>query len=499
MKNMCIKQLVILFISASLSLTSLGQTPCVDGFAGDFPCDSIDLLARVLPNELLAEYDGLWLNDIWGWTDPDTGKEYAIVGMANGTSFVDISNPLSPIVLGILEEHGNNSLSKWRDIKTYKNHAFIVSEDADHGMQVFDLTRLRNVENPPEVFTEDAHYDEISTCHNIAINEESGYAYLLGVRYGKSCANGGLHIVDINDPKFPTFAGCFALEIPDNYVHDAHCVIYNGPDEQYRGKSLCFNACEESFQIVDVSNSSSPSLLSIATYDSATYSHQGWLTEDHRYYLSTDELDEIYQGYNTRILIWDIQDLDNPVYIDSYYSDYDAIDHNIYVNGDYAFLSNYTAGLRIFSTSDLTEGTLQEVGYFDTHPPDNDVSFAGSWSNYPFFESGTIAISDRSFGLFLVRPTFLVTDTNDLVTNKLVVYPNPSQAQSKLTLYLEVPEGNEEVELELWSYNGQSLLQTSKSLLSNRTTLDIHGLEKGVYWLRILSNNNLYSQAIIIE
>src|SRR5690554_7849912 len=96
-------------------------------------------------------------NDIWGWTDPLTGREYAPVGLSNGTSFVDVTDPSNPVYLGRLPAHSENSL--WRDIKVYADHAFVVSEAWDHGMQIFDLTRLRDVANPPATFTADAHYD----------------------------------------------------------------------------------------------------------------------------------------------------------------------------------------------------------------------------------------------------------------------------------------------------------------------------------------------------
>src|SRR6056297_1278558 len=65
---------------------------CVDGESdGQYSCSNIDLLAKVsfdkLPVQPLA--NGVAFNDIWGWTDPQTGKEYALVGRVDGTSFVD--------------------------------------------------------------------------------------------------------------------------------------------------------------------------------------------------------------------------------------------------------------------------------------------------------------------------------------------------------------------------------------------------------------------------
>src|SRR5690606_20218176 len=92
-------------------------------------------------------------NDIWGWTDPETEKEYALMGLNNGTAFVDVSDPVNPVYLGKLPTHTQSSL--WRDIKVYADHAFVVSEASGHGMQVFDLTRLRGVTSP-QTFTVDA-------------------------------------------------------------------------------------------------------------------------------------------------------------------------------------------------------------------------------------------------------------------------------------------------------------------------------------------------------
>ncbi|HBC02806.1 MAG TPA: regulator, partial [Aequorivita sp.] len=144
---------------------SFAQTPCENGTAGQYPCNGLDLLSRIS----LSTFGSDRGNDSWGWTDPLDGKEYALMGLGNGTAFVDITDPVNPIYLGKLPTHTDSST--WRDIKVYNDHAFIVSEAGGHGMQVFDLTRLRNVTNAPETFTEDAHYDGFGHCHNIVINE----------------------------------------------------------------------------------------------------------------------------------------------------------------------------------------------------------------------------------------------------------------------------------------------------------------------------------------
>ncbi len=173
----------------------------------------------------------------------------------------------------------------WRDIKVHKNHAYIVSEARSHGMQVFDLTRLRDVSNPPVTFTETAHYNKMSTAHNIAINEATGYAYIVGAA-GKNSCSGGLHMVDSRTPTSPAFAGCFSA---DGYTHDTQCVVYAGPDTRYGGREICFSSNEDAVTVVDVTNKKAPAQISRTPYDQSAYTHQGWLTGDQRYFLLADQ------------------------------------------------------------------------------------------------------------------------------------------------------------------------------------------------------------------
>ena len=128
-------------------------TTCDGGMADIFDCANVDLVAN-MPLSALGGGSG---NDLWGWTDSMTGKEYALFGRSTGTAFVDVSDPENPVYLGNLPTH--SVASTWRDIKVYADHAYIVADWADnHGMQVFDLTQLRSVTNPPQAFSETAHY-----------------------------------------------------------------------------------------------------------------------------------------------------------------------------------------------------------------------------------------------------------------------------------------------------------------------------------------------------
>jgi choice-of-anchor B domain-containing protein len=233
------KKIILLLALSLLFKNVMAQTACENGEAAGFDCNQIDFYAN-LSNSNLSGTVGVNGNDIWGWTDFESGIEYALVGQTNGVVFVSIEDPTNPEIIGRLPSETGNS-SSWRDIKVYDNHAFVVADNnSGHGMQVFDLSRLRDYSGEILDFDADAVYSGVSSAHNVVINEETGFAYIVGARgASNNCGQGGLHIVNIQDPKNPFFAGCFDA---DGYTHDAQCVIYNGPDEDYQGMEICFNA-----------------------------------------------------------------------------------------------------------------------------------------------------------------------------------------------------------------------------------------------------------------
>ncbi|WP_420449880.1 choice-of-anchor B family protein [Candidatus Palauibacter sp.] len=394
--------------SGLAAVTGAEQRCSDDGMVAGFDCSEVDLVS-FLPASEVGGARGIMVSDIWGWVDPQTGREYAILGRFDGTSFIDVTDAGNPVYLGNLPLTQGATPNLWRDMKVYADHTFIVADNAgEHGMQVFDLTRLRDVTNPPVDFDEDAHYAEFASAHNIVINEESGFAYVVGGSGGGETCGGALHMVDIRDPRNPTFAGCFADPETGNagsggYTHDAQCVIYEGPDEDHAGKEVCFNASATKLGIGDVTDKENPTPISNAAYPNVAYSHQGWLSEDQRYFYLNDELDELSGGTDgTRTLVWDVADLDDPVLVREFVQDNAASDHNLYIRGDLMYQSNYVSGLRIFDISDPENPV--PAGFFDTVRGSPDApGFAGSWSNYPFFPSGNIIVSSMREGLFVLR------------------------------------------------------------------------------------------------
>ncbi len=392
---------------AGLDAITGEDVACEDGQAGEFACTDVDIVS-FLPVAELGGGRGVEVNDVWGWTDPETGTEWALVGRYDGTSFIDLSDPANPVYAGNLPLTSGANPNVWRDIKVYADHAFIVSDGAgEHGMQVFDLTQLREPRDGPVTFEATAHYDGIHSAHNIVVNEETGFAYAVGSSGGGNTCGGGLHMIDIRNPTDPAFAGCFADATTGRsrtgYSHDAMCINYNGPDEEHRGKEVCFGSNETALSIADVSDKDNPVALAMSSYPNASYSHQGWIDEQHEYFYMNDELDELGGSVDaTRTLVWDVKDLDDPLLVKEHFSENKSSDHNLYVLGDFMYQSNYVSGLRILDISDRENP--EEVAFFDTVPWTEDApGFDGSWSNYPYFKSGVIVVTSGKEGVFFLR------------------------------------------------------------------------------------------------
>ncbi len=389
------RRALVLWLGVALPAAAAAQAPvfdvrCTDGMAASFPCDRVHLLAY-LPLASVGGSDGT--NDVWGFAEG--GREFVLLGLRNGIAFVEITNPTAPLYLGKL----SGSQSIWRDIEIYQRHAFIGSEALGHGVQVLDLGALFGVSAPPVEFQETARYtgEGLGGSHTLAVNEASGFLYVSG----SDTCSGGLHMVDVRSPREPRFAGCFA---EDGYTHDVQCVSYDGPDSDYRGREICFASNEDTLTVVDVTDKSTPRMVSRTSYQGVGYIHQTWVTPDRMFLLMDDELDEQYFGHNTSTRIWDISDLDRPAHIGSHLADTKAIDHNLYIRDGFVYQANYRAGLRILKLDRIAEGRLEPAGFFDVYPADDAPEFNGAWSAYPFFPSGVVAVSGIEQGLFLLKP-----------------------------------------------------------------------------------------------
>lgn len=420
----------MLFGAALLStlFTQAQTTPCVAGMAGIYPCDHVDLLAHMTLADINANPNSDNTNDIWGWVSPVTGKEYALVGVSNGLACVDISNPEFPVYIGTVLPHGGNSL--WRDVETYNNYAFIVSEASGHGLQVFDLLQL-DTATPGSTFVETAYYGGFGHCHTLNIDPVS---HML-VAMGTDTFNGGLHLVNIANPLQPVLAGGYA---DAGYTHDGYIETYSGPDPNHQGDVIvvaCNGNSGWGLVTIDVTDPTDCILLDNLGYNQLGYTHQGWFTKDKRYFLVDDELDEQNAGVGTRTHMFDLNDLDNLVYMGFYQSSNASIDHNLYTKDQFVYESNYRSGVRILDAIRVNEGILNPVAFFDLFPLNDLPQFSGTWSNYPYLPSGVNIATSMYDGFFILRPHLIELSQYNLDYCNV----NTDTLQMKVSVDLDFP------------------------------------------------------------
>jgi choice-of-anchor B domain-containing protein len=316
------------------------------------------------------------VSDIWGHVDT-SGNEYALVGLQNGTSIVDITIPTSPVEVFF----SAGAFSTWRDLKVWNNHAYIVNEEAN-GLKIIDMSNLPGAINNTGVYQFTGVTYPFTQAHDLYI-DENGFAYIMGSDNGA----GGAIILDLkNDPKLPQEVGRY----DQYYIHDG----------MVRGDTLWAGCIKDGFfAAIDVSVKSNP--ITMAKHNTPNnFTHNVWPSNDGQTVFTTDEKSDAYIG------AYDVSDLTNINELDRVQSSPGelVIPHNVFVLGNYLVTSYYTDGVTIHDASNPSN--IVEVGNYDTSPAFSGDGFNGCWGVYPYLPSGLIIASDIENGLFVLGPTY---------------------------------------------------------------------------------------------
>lgn len=398
-----------------------GPAACVDGLADGHPCKGIDRIAQ-MPLGAFSSQPGD-ANDIWGFRDLNDNREYAIIGLQNGTAVVDVTDPENPAEIGTVP--GLSTI--WRDVKVYqtfdesedrwKAYAYVTADDSgsqSHGIVVIDLTDL------PSGISVAATLDLVDISHNVyisnvdystgaALDGLTPFVYILGSNFGDPSTIGGFFTLDVSDPVNPVVVQSPPAE--SSYTHDATTLSIDDDRAATCAASPCevlIDYSEDAVDVWDVTEKGSARKLGSATYPESEYVHSGWWTEDKNFVLIHDELDEVDGGLNTTIRLLDIRDLEAPAIAATWTGPTRAIDHNGFTLGNEYLVSTYRRGLTVLDISDpmnLVANNPEELARFDTYieAPADDAEFNGAWGTYPFLPSGTILVSDIEGGLFMLR------------------------------------------------------------------------------------------------
>lgn len=349
---------------------------------GGFSALNVNLIAHVPVNEISST--STEANDIWGYVSP-AGREYAIIGLNLSTGFVDITNPVNPLVVADI----GDAASLWSDMRAYQGFAYNVNENGG-GLQIIDL---RNIDAGVVTLVGSA-IGGLTTAHNVSLNGQSGFLYACSTNL-----TSGFVAYDLTDPGNPVPVGTWN----GGNCHDLYLANY--VDCPYAGRT---GPCEIAFvsagggglRIVDATNKSNMTTIAIYNYPNRAYTHQGWLTEDRRYFVFGDESDEGSFDLPTTTYIVNVENVAAPIRVSEYDTGLNSIDHNLMIRGNYVFQADYTTGLQVFDISNVLNA--QKVGFFDTFPPHDARVFSGAWGVYSDLPSGMILISDIEGGLFVL-------------------------------------------------------------------------------------------------
>ena len=350
--------------------------------APEFAANGVQLLSWLPCPELGGGSTG---NSCYGYRSP-SGREYALMGLRGGTAVVEVTNPGDPNIVSVVP----GPASLWRDVRTYQNHMYMVSEGGS-GIQVVSLAQ---VDSGIVTLLGTVQTGGTSATHTLCIDQTSGFLYRSGGDQN------GLRIYSLANPANPTLVGTWN----DRYVHEVSVFTYPA-GTPYAGKQIAiccggFNSGwnNTGVSILDVTNKSNIQVLKHFSYPGAEYCHQAWPSSDYKTLYINDELDENGSNFTSTKVI-DITNLSNPVVKPPFQNQSTAIGHNLYVKGNRIYEANYRSGLRVFDNTNALQPV--EVAWFDTWPEDDAAHFNGLWNVYPYFQSGIVIGSDIDRGLFV--------------------------------------------------------------------------------------------------
>jgi len=424
----------------------------------------------------------------WGWYQSSKNKEYAISGSKSGTYFIDVTNPSTPSVSAYVEGRKG---STWREMKTYKNYCYVISSDSKpNRFQIIDMQYL-----PDSVVVVHDSNVLFEVGHTIWIDNDKMYIGLTTFQNGYS----PMTIWSLATPTAPVLLQRVETQISNNIIHDAH-------DMYARNDTIYVSAGWQGLAILK-QTSPRDTLIQIGSYTGypfAGYNHSSMITQNGKYLMFCDEVPA-----SLPIHFVDIQNMSNIQPVSMFHPAPLTTPHNPYILGNkFAVVSCYQDGLYIYDISQ--PNNISIAGYFDTYPQGGlnnnsnygQGAYAGTWGAYPYLPSGILIANDMQNGTFILNPqpaytTSLTTPINpvsinqySIAENKIRVYPNPAQNQILFNVPFSLQ--NKISVAEYYDLNEKKVL--SEPMLENADALkqlNISQLPNGIYFLKLISNNEV--------
>lgn len=384
-------------------------------------------------NDSFVIFDQQTYNDLWGWAAPD-GKEYAIIGTADSTYFIEVTDPYHPVVRDA--EAGGHPFCIHRDYQTYKNYCYAVADEGDaSALQIFDMRYLPD--SVHKVYESDT---VVQRAHDIFIDGNTLYfadsKRVTNTINGRRYFRYSMTVASLENPEIPKF---IANLIPPKINGSP---LYNEVHDLFVRNDTAYLSCGKSgLFIYNYKDKVNPKLItSIQNYPQQGYNHSSWLTADGNYLVFSDET------WGKELKIYDVHKLkdtaiQNPdvefLALFGSNAQYGSVAHNPFIRGNLVYVSYYHEGLVVFDISDPKQP--RKVAQYDTYPenPEHDYTgYFGNWGVYPFLPSGNIIASDMKNGLFVFKVDTVsgIPEQNIASKPEISVFPNPFQADYSVLL-----------------------------------------------------------------
>ncbi|MCD6065363.1 MAG: hypothetical protein K0S33_189 [Bacteroidetes bacterium] len=463
----------LLFISSCLLAFTL---------QAQYPSYNINLVGNIAPENTNNWYaQNTKYAGCYGWHNPVDNKEYAILGTTKGNYFIEITDPANPVVRDYLPGRAQNSL--WREMKTYQNYAYLVSDDNGNRLQIVDMSYL------PDSVHEVSIPLIFGTCHTVFV--EGNKLYCGGLKLaGSPSFTTSMAVYDLTNPESPVLIRTLNEDYPSiGYVHD----MFVKNDTVYASTG------NPGLYIFKFNGNNTFSMLaSYSNYLQAGYNHSSYITPDSKTLVFCDE---VPTGLSAKVL--DVSDFGNLTLTDTIVSHPGATAHNPYVTNDYhAIISYYQDGIYIYDISNPATAVL--TGFFDTDflHGDNDnygssFAYQGCWGAYPYLPSGILLASDMQNGLFMLDMSAALGIKPTTQGNFIKLFPNPSSDLLNLVV------SNEEkgvLHMVIYDITGKKIKETeiNKTESVMNFGMDISDIAAGSYVIKLSGVIQSYSTKLVI-
>jgi len=405
------------------------------------------------------------------WAFVQNGREYAVIGSTEGAHVFELTDQDSLRFVDFVPGRFQSAQAITREYKHYQNYLYAICDEGPSSLQIMDLSYL-----PDSVhLVADLQDQYFGKSHNLFIDSTNALLYLTLVNpivNGNELGILPMRVYSLANPILPSLLWEGPNDIPE--VHDLYV----------KNNRAILNCGFDGLRTYDFSNPSNPVYVNNLTfYPQQGYNHQGWLSPDESTYVFADEtaglpIKKCHVSPTGQLQVQQFFGTEN--------TPYSKTPHNVQITNEFAFVSYYNDGLRIF---DLRKSPPTEIGVYDTYIDNaqtNGFSMWGAWGVHALLPSERVLISDRNNGFFLFefdRSKFLIPSTEHVQ-----LYPNPSSTGEEV--YVRLPNDEvSEFDINIVDSNG-NLVANFQIQQQSYATLAME-MAAGCYFVRVTWTNYL--------